>query len=305
MNGLLVIDKPAGMTSREAVDRVKGWFPRGTRLGHTGTLDPLATGVLVVCVGAATRLAEYVQAMAKAYDAGLVLGVKSDTDDAEGILTPTSGSVLPDAASIESCLRGFIGEIEQVPPAYSAAKVTGRRAYALARRGQEPDLAPRRVRIDSIDITAYEPPRLSLRILCGKGTYIRSLARDLGNRLGSGAYVESLRRTRVGIFEADQAASLDATPARARESMRPLAHAVADLAHVALAAEAIDRLGKGQAIPLTLDNEIAQAADVAVFDQSGNLVAIARQEGSVLLPQKVFSSRSDWEGDAGEAPAEP
>src|SRR5437763_3982315 len=129
MNGWLVIDKPLGMTSRDAVNRAQRWFPRSTRLGHTGTLDPLATGVLVLCVGVATRLTEYVQAMPKTYRAGLVLGARSDTDDAEGTIVPTPNAAVPELAQLHESLRGFVGEIDQVPPAYSAAKVQGRRAY--------------------------------------------------------------------------------------------------------------------------------------------------------------------------------
>src|SRR5207247_2127282 len=132
-HGLLVLDKPAGMTSRAAVDRAQRWFLRGTRLGHTGTLDPLATGVLVLCVGLATRLGEYVQRMEKVYRAGIRLGARSDTDDADGVVTPLADATCPERQRVEHVLRGFVGAIEQTPPAYSAAKVTGRRAYALAR----------------------------------------------------------------------------------------------------------------------------------------------------------------------------
>src|SRR5262245_64141974 len=146
-DGLLVLDKPHGVTSRAAVDRALRWFPRGTRIGHTGTLDPLATGVLVLCVGQATRLTEYVQDMAKTYRAGLLLGARSDTDDADGVVTSVVGAVAPDPVAVEVALAGFVGEIEQVPPAYSAAKLTGRRAYDLARRGEEVSRRPRRSHI--------------------------------------------------------------------------------------------------------------------------------------------------------------
>src|SRR6516225_1353547 len=133
-HGLLVIDKPAGITSRDVVDRAQGWFPRGTRLGHTGTLDPLATGVLVLCVGNATRLADYVQRMTKTYLAGVVLGGTSETDDADGTITHRAGTLPPSPAQVRAALSSFVGSIKQVPPAYSAAKVSGRRAYALARK---------------------------------------------------------------------------------------------------------------------------------------------------------------------------
>src|SRR5205823_5252216 len=145
MDGLLVIDKPGGMTSRDVVNRVQRWFPRKTKIGHTGTLDPLATGVLVVCVGAATRLAEYVQAMGKTYTSRFRLGATSTTDDADGDVTETRGAVPPTREQIETARMLFVGAIAQVPPAFSALKVSGERAHDLARSGQEVRLAPRPV----------------------------------------------------------------------------------------------------------------------------------------------------------------
>src|SRR5438105_3717785 len=174
-NGLLVLDKPGGMTSRAALDRAQRWFPRRTRLGHTGTLDPLATGVLVLCLGVATRLTEYVQRMKKTYRAGVRLGARSNTDDADGTVEAVRVDVVPAGEAILRCLDGFIGEIEPVPPAFSAAKVTGQRAYNRARRGEEVTLEPRRVRIDAIELVEYAYPHLGLLVHCGKGTYIRSL----------------------------------------------------------------------------------------------------------------------------------
>ena len=165
MDGLLVLDKPGGLTSRAAVDRALAWLPRGTRVGHTGTLDPLATGVLVLTVGQATRLAEYVQRMAKTYLSTFLLDARSDTDGADGTVEPVAvEGPPPERGQIGAALRGFVGDIEQVPPAYSAAKVTGRRAYELARRGEEVALAPRRVRVYGIDVLAYEFPRVRVRV---------------------------------------------------------------------------------------------------------------------------------------------
>src|SRR5262245_19826772 len=190
VDGLLVLDKPGGITSRDAVDRAQRWFPRRTRIGHTGTLDPLATGVLVLCLGVATRLTEYVQRMAKTYRSTFRLGARSDTDDADGTVTPFTEAPVPSDADVRACLAGFVGEIEQTPPPYSAAKVTGRRAYGLARRGEDVELAPRRVQIYGIDVLAYNYPLLELEVRCGKATYIRSLARDAGERLGCCGLVE-------------------------------------------------------------------------------------------------------------------
>ena len=241
-HGLLVVDKPAGCTSRNVVDRALRWFPRRTRLGHTGTLDPLATGVLVLCAGVATRLAEYVQRMDKVYRAGILLGACSDTDDLEGTLTTSVIGQPPERETVGRCLQEFVGEIEQVPPEYSAAKVIGRRAYDLARRGEEVALEPRRVHIYSIDLLDYSFPRLEVEVRCGRGTYIRSLARDLGTRLGCGALIEALRRTRVGPFIVEDALGLDADAGTAQSRLQPLSAAVADLARVTLGPGEINRL---------------------------------------------------------------
>src|SRR4051794_11476140 len=181
MNGLLVIDKPGGMTSRDAVNRVQKWFPRKTKIGHTGTLDPLATGVLVICVGAATRLADYVQAMGKTYVSRFRLGATSTTDDADGNVTETPNAVPPTREQIEEALKSFAGDIEQIPPAVSALKLNGVRAYQLVRRGEGPKLNGRVVTIWSICVTGYEWPFLDVEVDCGKGTYIRSIARDVGD----------------------------------------------------------------------------------------------------------------------------
>jgi tRNA pseudouridine55 synthase len=288
-HGLLVLDKPGGLTSRDAVDRALRWFPRGTRLGHTGTLDPLATGVLVLCAGNATRLTEYVQDMAKTYHTRLLLGARSDTDDADGAATPVAVDRPPFREEVGRRLEEFVGEIDQVPPAYSAARVTGRRAYDLARRGEEVTLRPRRVRVYGIDLLAYDYPHLDLEVRCGKGTYIRSLARDLGERLGCGALVETLRRTRVGPFEAAQAITLEADAATARARLLPVSAAVSELPRVTLDARDCVRLRQGQ----TVSQEAfpaGDAADVAVFDVAGTLIAVASLDRArrLLRPAKVF-----------------
>ncbi len=285
-HGLLVLDKPAGITSRDAVDRAQRWLPRGTRVGHTGTLDPLATGVLVLCLGAATRLAEFVQDMAKIYRAVVRLGGRSDTDDADGTITSIDVTSPPDRAAVEQALRGFIGDIEQVPPAYSASRVSGRRAYDLARHGREVDLAARPVHVYAIDVLAYEYPRLEIEVRCGRGTYIRSLARDLGQRLGCGGFIVALRRTRVGPFTVEDAVSLDADAAIALARVLPPSAAVSELPRVVLADRAVAKLRQGQTVSaLPMD-----AAKVAVFDAHGALVAVAHVESAsgLLHADKVL-----------------
>jgi tRNA pseudouridine55 synthase len=295
MNGLLVLDKPPGITSRDAVDRAATWFPRKTKIGHAGTLDPLATGVLVLAIGQATRLIEYVQAMPKVYRAKIRLGATSDTDDADGLITPVGqASSLPlsgQAGSlpqgvIQSALSQFLGEVEQVPPAYSAAHVDGRRAHSLARRGTEFTLAPRRVRIDCIELLAYNWPDLELEVHCGKGTYIRAIARDLGNALGVGGYVSELRRLSIGPFVAEGAVSLDVDAATALGQLLPMRMAVNDLRSISIMADEARRLRHGQTIPAMGDGE------VAVLDASGELVAVGRVQNGTLKSAKVMSAFS-------------
>jgi tRNA pseudouridine55 synthase len=284
LNGLLVIDKPAGITSREAVDRAAKWFPRKTKIGHAGTLDPLATGVLVLAVGPATRLIEYVQAMPKAYRTRIRLGATSDTDDADGTVTPDPTAAPVGEAAVRAALEAFVGGIEQVPPAYSAARVEGRRAHLLARKGHEVALAPRRVRIDRIDVREYRWPDLELDVSCGKGTYIRSIARDLGRALGVGGYVTALRRLRIGPFAAEDAVPPDADAEAARGKLLPLAAAVSGLPVVRVTADEARRLRNGQALPANGGGE------VAVLNEAGGLVAVGRVVGGWLKPEKVMAA---------------
>jgi tRNA pseudouridine55 synthase len=209
ISGVIVIDKPAGLTSARVVDRVKRLLPRGTKVGHAGTLDPFATGVLVLLVDRATKLCEAMMDQPKAYDATLKLGATTATDDPESPEQAAPDVRPPDLAAIEAALALFRGMIMQRPPAYSAIKVEGRRAYDLARRGQEVAIEARPVNVYRIDLVTYEFPLLELTIECGRGTYIRSIARDLGERLGTGAYLTQLRRTRVGRYTTEGAVALD------------------------------------------------------------------------------------------------
>jgi len=284
-DGLLVLDKPAGITSRDAVDRAVDWFSRKTKIGHTGTLDPFATGVLVLCLGSATRLAEYVQRMNKTYHATFVLGATSDTDDIDGTITQTNADD-PGRNALMSALSALVGTLEQVPPAFSAAKVSGRRAYHLARQGEEVELKARRVQVYGIDLLRYEWPQVEVTVRCGKGTYIRSLARDAGQALGCGAYVSVLRRTHVGPFAADDAVSLDADRLTARARLLPLEMALADLPRVMVSTDEARQLSHGQSIASRIQGE----GEVAVFGESGGLVGVATTDprGSQLRPAKVL-----------------
>jgi len=290
IHGLLVLDKPGGITSRGAVDQALRWLPRGTKVGHTGTLDPLATGVLVLCVGPATRLTEYVQDLPKTYETTIRLGVRSDTDDADGTITPVSGAVAPTPERVRAALDPFVGEIEQVPPTYSAAKLSGERAYDRARRGEDVSLTPRRVRVNRIEVLGYAYPELRLRIDCGKGTYIRSIARDLGARLGCGGYVDVLRRTRVGPFTPEQAVPLDADAAAALARLLPPAAAVAHLPRISVNEACARRLRNGS--PLWPPSELTvspRGSEWAAFDPAGELIGlVVRDEMDRLSPVKVL-----------------
>lgn len=293
VEGLLVLDKPRGMTSRAVVDRVMRWFPRRTRIGHSGTLDPLATGVLVLCLGEATRLVEYVQRLSKTYQTRLLLGARSNTEDADGILIPVKGAIAPDRETVAACVAGFVGAIEQTPPAFSAAKVGGRRAYELARCGEEVTLRPRIVSIQAIEVLDYRYPHLELEVHCGKGTYIRSLARDIGESLGCGALVETLRRTRVGPFRAEEALTLETEAEMARTRLLSMEMAVDELPRVVLPASELKRLRQGQAVSMAQAlQETGLKGEAAVFDTEGRLAAVARFEPDrqQLQPTKVLRS---------------
>ena len=291
MIGLLVIDKPSGMTSRDAVNRVERWFPRKTKIGHTGTLDPLATGVLVVCVGAATRLADYVQAMGKSYASRFRLGATSTTDDADGAIAETPNATAPTREAIDAALAKFVGTIEQVPPAVSALKVDGRRAHDLVRKGHDVRLAARTVRIDAIRVTAYAWPYLDVEVDCGKGTYIRSIARDLGAALGCGGLVQTLRRTRVGPFTTEQGIGVDATPEAGRAAvLPPLTAFDQSWLRVALSEAAAVRFRSGQVVEYAAEVELGPGYVVPVLDAAGDMIGIGETfRGKRVAPDVVLA----------------
>jgi tRNA pseudouridine55 synthase len=223
MTGIINLDKPAGMSSARAVARVKRLLPRGTKIGHAGTLDPFATGVLLLLVGKATKQCERLMGEAKQYDATIKLGATTATLDPESPEEDFSSrdlGVQPEhafkelgrdaqATKLEEAIRTFVGEIQQRPPAFSAMKIGGQRAYKLARSGQDVALEARPVRVYGIVVLDYTWPLVRAQIDCGRGTYIRSIARDLGETLGVGGYLTALRRTRIGVFDASNAVTLE------------------------------------------------------------------------------------------------
>jgi tRNA pseudouridine55 synthase len=215
IHGFFVINKPLGMSSQRAVQIVKRWAREKTgerkiKVGHAGTLDPLATGVLIVAVGREyTRMIDEIVGAQKEYEATIFLGTTSTTDDAEGPKTEHAVDQVPTRDDIDRAVRQFIGAIDQIPPAYSAIKIEGQEAYKRMRRGEVVVMEPRTVRINKITIVSYNYPLLMIRVVCGKGTYIRSLARDIGAVLGTGGYLTGLVRTRVGKYSIDQAMNID------------------------------------------------------------------------------------------------
>jgi tRNA pseudouridine55 synthase len=288
MFGLLNVDKPPGATSRDIVNRVQR-LVRPVKVGHAGTLDPLATGVLVIGLGPATRLVEYVQRMRKVYLAEFLLGRTSDTEDIEGTVVPLENDVPPTREQIEAALPRFTGRIEQVPPAFSALKIQGKRAYDLARKGHAVDLKARPVQIHHIGLLDYAYPRLRLEITCGSGTYIRSLGRDLAAAVGSGAVMASLARTAIGDFRLDHACPADALTAETLDAhLLPARLAVAELPALCVQDDQIRRLRHG----LTIQNpEHLTSDEIAAVDSAGNLIAILTgRRGGTLGPVRNFAT---------------
>lgn len=284
MFGLLVVNKPVGMTSRDAVNRVQRII-KPAKVGHAGTLDPIAEGVLVLCLGPATRLIEYVQQMPKRYVGTFRLGVTSPSDDIELPAEPIADAHTPTHADIQAALPSFIGQIEQVPPAYSAVRVRGEKAYERARRGERVELTPRTVAIHGIDLVRYEPPELVLDIRCGSGTYIRSLGRDLAQSLGTGAVMTHLVRTAVGGFTLrDALPAKEITPQTIRPSSRPAVDAVPALPQRQVNDAEAALLQRG--MPIAPGHMTADA--IAAVDAHGELVALVGPKRGGLWPTRVF-----------------
>jgi tRNA pseudouridine55 synthase len=295
INGILVVAKEPGPTSHDIVALVRR-LTGVKRVGHGGTLDPFAAGVLPVFLGHATRLVEYHMADEKEYRALVCFGARSTTDDLDGELTPTGSAPTRDA--VEEALAGFRGEIEQVPPDYSAVRVAGRKAYELARHGEKPALRPRRVTIhrlemNSWDATDPERPVVTVEVRCSAGTYIRAIARDLGEKLGSGAYLGALTRTASGPFTLDQARPLDEVRSalaagRAADLLLPMDTGLDSYPVMTIGAQDLVSLARGQ--QLRRGDDPGPEGLVRVVDETGRLVAIARAGGGLLKPEKVFVS---------------
>ncbi|WP_421995932.1 tRNA pseudouridine(55) synthase TruB [Reyranella sp.] len=291
IDGWVILDKPVGLGSTPAVARVRRLFG-AAKAGHGGTLDPLASGVLPIALGEATKTVPFVMDGRKAYRFTLRFGEARSTEDAEGEVTAVS-DVRPDDAAIRAALPAFTGDIEQMPPAFSALKIDGKRAYDLARAGQAVDLKARPVRIDRLELVARpDPDHADFVVECGKGTYIRSLGRDLAQALGTVGHLSALRRTAAGPFGEAAAISLSKLEALGHipallGALAPVATALDDIPALALTEAQADRLRQGQPVLLTRD---APPSGALVRAESGSrLVALVRSDGAALRPVRVFN----------------
>ncbi len=309
IDGILVVSKPAGPTSHDIIDTVRR-LTGVRRVGHGGTLDPFAMGVLPVFIGRATRMVDYHRFDSKAYRASVVFGAGSSTDDIDGEMTPGEAPV-PDRATVEDALPAFRGEIEQIPPDHSAVHVGGKRAYELARGGEKPELKPRNVTIHSLELTEWDTadvdrPMAVLDVNCSAGTYVRSIARDLGRQLGCGAYLGALTRTASGPFELGSAHSLEHVRAELAagnlESL--LLSADAGLDHIPMVCipdSDREAIARGQIIrvrgevsgPVDPAVVLESAEVVRVLDGRGSLAAMAHVAKGRLYPDKVFITPED------------
>jgi tRNA pseudouridine55 synthase len=289
--GLLNVAKPRGLTSRDVVSRVQR-LVRPAKVGHAGTLDPLATGVLVVCVGPATRLVPVIQEMPKTYRATFLLGRTSDTDDIEGTVIETPVATMPTLQQVRAALPEFVGCILQTPPAHSAVKVAGKRAYKLARKGEEVELAARPVDVYRIDVLRYEPPEVVLEIECGSGTYVRSIGRDLGERLGCSAVMSELERTAIGSFTLGDAVALDQVIREPLVShLLPAVAALPHLPQVVVDQAGVDALMNGRNV--VLSSRAAHDAPsrmAAIVNAGGKLIALAEVGDDRIVPRQVFKT---------------
>ena len=282
IEGVLVVDKPAGITSHDVVDRVRKVFGL-KKVGHAGTLDPDATGVLVLGLGRATRILSYAQAGPKSYAAVATLGVTTSTLDAAGdVLDEREVDVTEE--QVRAAAARFVGAIQQIPPMVSAVKVGGERLYKKARRGEDVERPPRAVTIHRLDVTAVDLPEVHLDVRCSGGTYIRTLIADIGTELGCGAHMKSLRRTEAAGFPIEDAIPLDSI---GREHLRPLSDAVRDLTRLELDAATAQRVAHGQRLPVEGAESLEQDQAIALLE-GDELIAVYKRRDDTLVPDRVL-----------------
>lgn len=289
-SGWLVIDKPIGVSSARVVSQVKK-LTKAAKVGHGGTLDPLASGLLPIALGEATKLISYAMDGSKTYQFTITFGEKRDTDDAEGAVTATS-PYIPSEAEVQAALPHFTGKILQIPPSYSALKVGGKRAYALARAGEAVTLPPRKVHIAKLILLDYGEGKATLEVVCGKGTYIRSLARDLAKYMGACGYVSMLRRTQVGKFTLNHAILLDKLEemvhnARRYDFLLSVDKVLDGIPVLVITQEEAKRIRHGQIVPLPPGSATLQGVMPVMAE--GRLVALGNITGGAVKPVRVFN----------------
>ena len=288
IDGWIIIDKPLGMGSTPVVGRLKHIL-HPSKIGHAGTLDPLATGVLPIALGNATKLIPFVMDGRKIYDFQVTWGSETETDDGEGAVTATSSS-RPTEADVRAVLPVFLGVIEQVPPAYSALKIGGQRAYDLARRGADVDLKARAVEIEALHLLRFGVDSANFRVVCGKGTYVRALGRDIGRKLGCLGHITGLRRMACGPFQIEDAVSIEQVEAEPR--VLPIGTALAQMKQVDCSDIEKKRLQQGQRLSLSafsgrLPNVMSE--DVVCLVHDGQPFGLARLSQGTLHPYRMFS----------------
>lgn len=291
ISGWLVVDKPAGLTSTAVVNKVR-WAFDAKKAGHAGTLDPEATGVLAVALGEATKTVPYITDAMKAYTFTVTLGAATNTDDAEGEVLATS-EIRPTDADIKNALQGFIGEIQQVPPKFSAVKIDGQRAYKLARDGEEVELSARALWVEElVMLDRPDADHVVLEMTCGKGGYVRSIARDLGEKLGCLGHVKQLRRVWSGPFDAEDGVTLEQIDALAKspeidQFLRPLEEGLIDLPELKCTAQGAVRLRNGNpGMVIASDVEYGEEAWASL---DGKAVAVGNYKAGELHPSRVFN----------------
>ncbi len=286
IEGVLNVDKPGGMTSHDVVNRIRR-LTGIRRVGHAGTLDPLATGALLLCIGRATRLVEYLVGQDKVYEAVVRLGQATDTYDADGVVVAERPFTHITLSQLQQALESFRGPIQQRPPMYSAIKRSGQPLYKLARQGIKLDVPPRAVTIYELEALDWTPPEINLRVVCSSGTYIRSLAHDLGQALGCGGHIAALRRTHIGNFGLDTAVPLaDLNETNWKNALLPSDTAVAHLPRLDLSAPDAEQLKQGQR-PLR-QADLPPIPLTRAYDQDGKFIGIVTAHTGYLQARKIF-----------------
>ena len=300
LNGILIIDKEEGPTSHDIVAQIrrliKGISNSKIKVGHTGTLDPFATGVLLIAIGTATRLIEYSHDLPKTYLATINLGSVSDTDDKTGQITPMDKNLKPAPEEVNKAVSSFVGTINQMPPAYAAIKVAGKKLYEYARENKAVKVQPRKITIHNINIINYNYPEIELEITCSTGTYIRSLARDIGEKLKTGAYVSKLKRTAIGKFDISNSIKLNnLSPENLKNSLLTPDNLIENIPQITINNANVAQLKNGLSVQgseiKTLDTvKNNKESIVSIYNQDGLLIGIGRldQENLLLSPNKIL-----------------